>query len=308
MALRMIEFQAEQILSTDYFSKANWPASEGENLFFSLQGELLFDAAKIIAIAAYPMAKDLRPNRPAHSFSRALIAWMFRTARKRSYIGRLPKWVTEFKAQQMNGRIRAGISRIDYRLKGYLTFMDVENLQSEEEQMKAGIMPGITMRSSEDFSRMQISIRVDAHQLPPAWKVSMTKKSSPTRAKEIDAFKSKSRVIQSSFRSVISRHRKAFGRGSGDLESDYKNIYNRYIRTIFPVLHIMPTLHEAMIEIRARNQGRKISEVLLLLLQPEWAKEAPAKIAKSENLAILRVRNLGFPFCSCRLIRLRPAG
>jgi hypothetical protein len=289
-------------LSDDYFSIAAWPCCEVKSIVLPLPSHLVARAAKIIAVVAYPSDEELLPNASAQKFSDAMLAWMFRAAKARGKIGALPSWVSELKAQQMRGRISRGIQRLHYRLVSYLTIVEAATVAVENDQIADGVIPGFTLRWSEDFS--QFSIVLQSHtekMLPDLWRSARTAVTPDRKAApEISTIGS----LSPSLRASILRHRKAFKAGAGDPNIECQNIYNRHLRTLFPVHHIMSVLYGAVLRIQKNDERAQADPIQMLLRRPEWATNAPNEIAERLPLSIWKLRSLGIPICNCRMVHL----
>jgi hypothetical protein len=287
-----------------YFKTECWPTNEVKRISLPLPNNLVARAAKIMAVAAYPKDRELNQEGPAHEFSQAMLAWMFRGAKALGKINQLPPWVAAIKTQQMNGRFNRGCRRLHYRLISFLTFQEAIASVGENQNVRGGMIPGFTIRSSEDFSQWAITFQPHTEaMIPDLWQAAKSgQKARGTRRDRGGFPTSMPGTLRSSFRAAILRHRKAFGVGSGDPDLDYKNIYNRHLRLLFPVLPIMSVLHSEFLRVKRDRPNVNLAEALLMA--PEWAESAPSRIRERAPVSILQMRLLKIPVCDCRLICL----
>lgn len=293
-------------LTDKYFALERWPRKPVKPIVLPALNNLVARAAKIIAIAAYPRDAELAKGGPANKFSDAMLAWMFRGAKALNKIQHLPPWIADIKTQQMKNRFGAGVYRLHYRLTSYLALLDAEMAEIERQHLRDGVIPGFTVRYSEDFSRIGITFQSYTEQiLPELWR-SARRGGDASRKKDIFPSATPG-AISSSLQAAILRHRKAFHATYGDSDVVYRNIYNRHMKPTFPVFHIMEVLHGAMKMSVRPNEERVKDPIQRLLLNPVWADEAPAIIAKRASWAVHRLRMLKIPICDCRLVHF-PSG
>jgi hypothetical protein len=283
----------------------NQPQQKKNKIELPLPRHLVARAAKIIAIAAYPVDSELREGGPAHKFSQAMLAWMFRAAKANGKIDRLPDCVAALKVQQMKNRFSAGIGRLHYRIVSYRTMLDALLIATEKDHLADGVIPGFTVRYSEDFDRVQIQFQPHTESILPAMWKSARGRAMPQTEKATEFPTGAPGSASSSLKAAVLRHRKAFKSGSRDPDLFYINVYNRYLKILFPVFPIISVLEEAMREVVMENQKRAKSPVQSLLLQPKWAEGAPEQIRKRIPSAIQFMRRLGIEMSSSRLIHLK---
>jgi len=267
---------------------------------------LVARAAKLIAVAAYPKDRELADGGAAHHFFNAMMAQMFRAAKASQRIDQLPSWVSDIKIQQMRNRIRAGSHRLHFRLVSYLTILDAETISVEHDHLADNIIPGFTVRQSEDFRSVSISLRIPLEAVPNEWKGEPRLRPDRRRAEEFPP--ADPGCLSPSLKAAILRHRKPFHASSGDPDTVYTNIYNRHVRPTFPVVHIMSVLHDAMRAATKPGEREVIDIIPRLLFDPRWAESAPKKIADRSAMAVRGLRGLGIPFCECRLVDISQTG
>jgi hypothetical protein len=292
-------------LIADYFSLSCWPRNEARRIVMPAPDNLVARAAKLIAVAAYPKDRELDVGGAAHHFFNAMMAQMFRAAKASQRIDQLPTWVSDIKTQQMRNRIRSGSYRLHFRLMSYLTILDAETISVEHDHLADNIIPGFTVRQSEDFRSVNISLRIPLETISNEWKDEQRR--SPERRQTEEFPSAEPGFLSPSLKAAILRHRKPFHASSGDADTVYTNIYNRHVRPTFPVVHIMSVLHDAM-RAATKPGEREVRDIIpRLLLNPHWAESAPDKIADRSAMAVRGLRGLGIPFCECRLVDISQA-
>ena len=290
----------------NYFSTVRWPKQEAKKIILPLPSNSVSRAAKIIAVAAYPREAELRQNGPGHNFYLSMMAWMYRGAKVRGKIGRLPKWAAKIKWQQVRNRCAAGERRLIFQFLSYLTISEASLIAIEKDHLKRGVIPGFTIRYSEDFGHIAIVFQSHTEEmLPQMWASAKRQSSSRVSDKKKIRFPNlRPGSIPASLRSAIMRHRKSFAVGAGDADIEYQNIYNRRIRVCFPVYHVVRILHRTLMKNPQNMSGPVANPVQQLLLSPGWAKDAPSEIASGAKWAVHTLRELDIPICECRLIGL----
>jgi hypothetical protein len=159
-------------------------------------------------------------------------------------------------------------------------------LISHRQAAQAGVGQALFISLSPDFSRMKIDMRV----------------------REVDNGLSFGGVVpevsSASLRAAIISHREAFGKGRGDPQEEYVNIYNRQIRPVLPLFSLLLAVWQAYMSKAIEAHERKLGPLDILTLQPEWAERLDTSVQAHQGRAIWMLRNIRIPICSCRMLEI----
>jgi len=253
----------------------------------------LANAARAIAIAAYPNIKDHVRGGKAETYSRALLANIVRISKSLGDMDELPQWAKEMRVESMQRHLSTG-----YRnLMRALTIRDLINsaqtMKAQLDQHRLGETVTFTLRYSPDLE----SVKIDIPLTPTVSGYILSGRVPDTKL--------------ASLRAAILYHQPALQKFQGpavktdgrDSEVDYQNVYNRYVRPALFAQHIVQVVWEQITDSIEQASERGLSVDELLMRQPEWAIDIHTKTAQGLGSAIYGMRLLGVSSCWCEMVR-----
>lgn len=253
----------------------------------------LINAARAIAVSAYPSPVYHRPNGKADKYSRALVAYMFRVAKLIGNIKNLPPWVARMKMETMQGHLLTG-SRNLYRA---ITIRDVINsalvMKSQYDTRVNGRKSTFNLNYSPNLRKISIDIPFE---------------------ETVSGYILSGRIPDTrlaSLRAAILYHRQALMPFQGpalnldghDPELDYQNLYNRHVRPALFAQHIVQVVWEAASDCLREAAERGMAIDQLLMRKAVWATDIHRSTARRMGVALLAMRELGVPSCECAMVR-----
>ncbi len=201
-------------------------------------------------------------------------------------LDRLPPWAGALKLETMRGRIPRGRGRLFYALAALQTINDAVDRVEERRANLAGERRTFSLRYSPVFAKVVISIPIQK---------------SPGGCELIGSVP-ESR--HSSPRASIIEHRQAFGKGGGDEQEEYVNIFNRHIRPMVPMLGLALVVWDAWMAKAREATERELGPADILMFQPEWAEKLPEKVRERQGTAIYLLHEIGQSACCCRMLEI----
>jgi hypothetical protein len=249
------------------------------------------NAARAIAVSAYPRPEHLTRGGKAERYSAALIAYMFRISKLVGKLDRLPEWVSDFKAESMQRNLDTGLRNLSRAFVVRDLIHSAENMQSQLEKQKRGEKVTFTMNYKRDLSGFELEM--------PLMKVA-------------EGYVLSGKIPETklaSLRAAILYHRPALQRFEGpgtkseerDQNYDYQNTYNRYVRPALSVQHIVQVVWEVAIKYSKEASHRKLPIDQILMRKAEWADKIHIKTAAKAPGAVYGMKSLGIPSCWCAL-------
>ena len=205
-----------------------WPTTPKNARVFSVEDNTVIAAAQALALLAYLVPKEQIYDGPAHKFSGAILADLFRSSTSLGQREALPTWVSAIKPEAMRGRMRRGLVRLSHTFAALQTILEAVSLAEDKRARLAGERQTFSIRSSSNFSSRVITIPIQDTPHGPLLAGAVPD------------------VRASSLRSAIVAHREAFGKGYGDEQEEYVNIYNRHVRPVFHVLALAMVVWESL--------------------------------------------------------------
>lgn len=251
------------------------------------------NAARAIAVCAYPDVKYHKKNGKAVKYSTALLAREIRYSKQLGRIDRLPVWAKEMRSEAMERLLLSGHRNL---MKAF-TIRDLINsaqiMQMQRNDRLQGRRSTFAMHYSEDLSGIEINVPIE---------------------KTADGYILSGSIPDTklaSLRAAILYHQAALRPFQGpavtadgrDQEYDYQNVYTRSIRPALFAQHIVQVVWEAATDLADEAVERDISIDEILMLKPEWASDIYSKTNSGIGLAIHNTRNLGVACCWCEMLR-----
>lgn len=251
------------------------------------------NAAKAIAITAYPEPQQLRPDGKAHKYADALIAYLFRVSQLRGDIERLPPWVATLKFERMVDRLRTGnrcllraLLTRNLILSVLLSRIQHSSHTSEERSL-------LSARFSDDLELMELSLF--AQETPKGFLLA-------GRVPEDAA---------SSVRQAMIRHKTALQKFAApertkepDEEDFYRNMLKREVRPALRVAHITQLVWEAANKYRREYLEREIQLDQLLMRKAAWADDLYGRAKHYEPMAAQIILHIEPKTTSPTLVRI----
>lgn len=92
--------------------KQGWNIQPNAIRYIPSSTNAAINAARAIAVSAYPRPEHLVSGGKAERYSAALIAYMFRISKLIGSLDRLPEWVASFKAESMQRNLDSGLRNL----------------------------------------------------------------------------------------------------------------------------------------------------------------------------------------------------
>lgn len=253
----------------------------------------LVNAARAIAVSAYPNPHYHVRGGKAEKYSVALLAYISRTSRLMDEVDSLPPWVTNIRVDSMERHLSTG----RWNLMRALTIRDLINsavvMKSQHNHHLNGEKTTFTMQYLPDLSGMNIKVPIE---------------------KTVSGYILSGCIPDTklaSLRAAILYHRPALERFQGpavtedgpDSEGDYQNVYNRHVRPALFAQHIVQVVWEQTMNFLDEANERDIAIDQILMRKAEWASDIQIKTAKGLGTAIFRMRQLGVSSCWCEMVR-----
>jgi hypothetical protein len=253
----------------------------------------LVNAARAIAVAAYPSPVHHQRGGRAEKYSYALLAYMMRVSKLIGDLETLPPWVAKLRAGSMQSLLNSGARNLERAF----TIRDLINsaiiMKTQNDLYKKKQKATFTMNFRPDLSGLELEIPFEK-----------------TVAGYILAGKIPNTQL-ASLRAAILYHRPALSRYEGpavnpegrDDEFDYQNTYIRYVRPALYAQHITQIVWESATRYLDESLERKISIDQILMRKAEWARDIHIKTAECMPTYVFTMRELGVPSCWCEMIR-----
>lgn len=293
-------FLCEARLTANLFDKilrrSGWNVVPQTEIVIPSSQSAVANAAKAIAICAYPQPTQLRIGGKAHKYAQALLAYIFRASQWVGELKHLPSWTKEIKAEAMWDRLSTGHERLIRSFVVRDLISSALAIQTQNYAAERGELSTFTIQYSADLKSVKIKIPV---------------KQTETGVMLTGKILSKSR---NSLREAVKRHRAALLPFAGpsprieglDDEGFYQNSLNRLIRPTLQVSHIHQIVWEAANRYRKESDERSLPIDQILMRKANWADDMYRKANQNELTAILNMRELGIAGCSCKLVHLGP--
>ena len=276
--------------------RSGWNITPQDETIIPSSQNAVANAAKAIAICAYPQLDQLRLGGKAHKYANALLAYMFRVSQWVGDLQELPSWVHEVKAKSMRVRLSTGHDRLIRSFVVRDLISSALTIKTQNYAAKRGELSTFTIQYSADLKGVKIEIPVKQTEVG----VLLTGK-----------VLSKSR---NSLRDAVKRHKAALLPFAGlsprieglDDEGFYQNSLNRIIRPTLQVSHILQIVWEAANRYRKESNERGLPIDQILMRKATWAEDIYERANQNAPIAILNMRELGISTCNCKLVHLGP--
>lgn len=288
---------SEESIFDKVLKEQGWNISPQAEIIIPSSTRAVVNAAKAMAICAYPQTDKLGNGGKAHKYFEALMAYAFRAAKWTGRIDRLPRSATKLKIERMWDRLGSGNRNL---LRSFLIRDLIHSVifaKTQNEKSKRGELSTFTLSFSPDLHNFVIKIPIDRDEA-----------GNHILCGEVPAYE------RSSLRAAIRKHSPALSYFAGpspriegpDEELFYQNTLNRYVRPTLQALHILQVVWEAAIKFREEAIERGLPIDQILIRKADWAKDLHARTLGYERIAIFDMRELGIPSCSCRLVHIGP--
>lgn len=276
--------------------KGYWNLLPQEEIKIPSSRNALANAAKAIAICAYPQRSQLKSGAKAHKYAQALLAYMFRVSQWVGELEQLPPWAAELKAEHMRERLATGHDRLirSFVIRDLISSALTIKLQNDA--AVRGDHSTFLLQYSSDLKNVKIEIPL---------------KKEEGGYRLIGKAPSKQRA---SLREAVTRHKQALMPFAGisprieglDDEYFYQNALNRFIKPTLQISHILQVVWEAATKYRREAEQRKLPIDQILMRKATWAENIDVRAAQVAATAIFNMRELGINSCSCKLVHIGP--
>jgi hypothetical protein len=254
----------------------------------------LINAARALAISAYPQSMHLQKGGKAEKYADALLAYMVRVALWNGKVDRLFDWARDIKAEDMRERLRAGHRQLIRHLCVREIIASALSNRVLTRSFRENGAIAFQIKYAPDFSTMafQFTTRRTDDGL-------VLGGGSP-------------KPQLKSLREAIRYHAPALMKFEGpsprlegtDEEARYQNAMNRLIRPALRTWHIRQVVWEAATELLQESDDREIPIDQLLVRQPEWATQIHQESEKRVPMLLLVIQELGLSIKPVELVRL----
>jgi hypothetical protein len=276
--------------------RSGWNTRPEKEITIPSSSNPLVNAARAIAICAYPQKSQLNRDGKAHKYSDALLAYTARAAQWTGHVEHIPPWARKLKAEKMWTRLKTGHHNLmrSFVLRDLIASALIRKFQNDRAQ--EGERSTFTIKFSPDLTRATIDIPLKETKYGPILCGTI-----PEQEK-------------SSLRAAIADHKVALEPYAGissriegpDDELFYQNTLNRLVRPTLQIAHILDIVWKAATEFREEAQQRRLPIDQILMRKATWAADIHAQTIKNEWIACSNMRELGIQSCSCKLIHLGP--
>jgi hypothetical protein len=253
----------------------------------------LVNAARAIAVAAYPHPIYHQRGGKAERYSYALLAYIMRVSKLIGDLEGLPPWVASLRTTSMQGLLNSGLRNLERAFTIRDLISSALIMKNQHELHKKGKMATFTMNFRPDLSGLNLEIPLER-----------------TVAGYILAGKIPDTHL-SSLRAAILYHRPALAKYEGpavkadgrDEEYDYQNVYTRHVKPALYAQHIVQIVWEAATQYLDESRDRNIAIDQILMRKAEWARNIHLKTQEYMPNYIHVTRELGVPSCWCEMLR-----
>ncbi len=282
--------------SHDFFNKAlrraSWNTTPQEAIVIPSSINAVENAAKAIAICAYPQTSQLRIGGKAHKYANALVAYMFRVSQWVGELDELPPLARKIKAEWMWDRLETGHENLMRSFVIRDLISSALNIKTQNDAAARGERTTFSLQYSADLQSVKIEIPVQSRD---------------GKLQLVGKMPSKSRA---SLREAVKKHKIALLPFAGvsprieglDEEYFYQNTLNRFIRPTLQTGHILQIVWEAATKFRNEGAKRKLPIDQILMRKAVWADNIQRRAADNAGVAILNMRELGVGACACKLV------
>lgn len=283
-------------ISDKALQRLGWNTSPQNEIAIPSSHNAVINAAKAIAICAYPQTTQLRPGGKAHKYANALLAYMYRVSRWVGKLDELPPLARSIKTELMWDRLRTGHENLMRSFVIRDLISSALNIKARNDAVDRGEKITFSLQYSPDLQTVKIEIPV---QRTEAGLYLPGKTPSKNRASLREAVKNH-KIALLPFTGVSPRIE-----GTDD-EYFYQNTLNRFIRPTLQTSHILQVVWEAATKFREEFAERKLPMDQILMRKAIWATDIHARSIKNAGTAIFNMHELGISACSCKLVHLGP--
>jgi hypothetical protein len=253
----------------------------------------LVNAARAIAVCAYPHPKNHGPNGKATKYSASLIAYIFRVAKLVGKTEKLPAWIAEIKVESMERHLFTGSRNLHRAFAIRDIINSAVTMKIQHNDKLKGRKSTFLLNYSPDLKSMSIKIPLE----------------DTVSGYILSGCVPDTKIA--SLRAAILYHRPALARFEGpavksdgrDSELDYQNVYNRHVRPAMFAQHIVQEVWERATDYLDESLERGLPIDQILMRKAVWATDIHRKTAKGMGAAILTMRELGVPSCACSMVQ-----
>lgn len=289
--------RAEEVAEFDkVLQEQHWNIGPRKEIVIPSSLNPLANAAKAIAISAYPQRESLKRGGKAHKYFEALIAYVFRVSQWTGGTKKLPSHVIELKIERMWARLRTGHKNLlrSFAVRDLIASALINKVQHEA--ARRGQRSAFTMDFSPDLRTTTFTFSIKetdqgtllVGEIPPDG--------------------------PDSLRSAINAYRSALASFAGpspriegpDEEAFYQNTLTRFVRPTMQTAHIRQIVWEATNQYREESTERKLPIDQILMRKAVWAADVHLNSEKKAWWAIRNMIELGLSSCSCSLVHIGP--
>jgi len=273
--------------------KQHWNLIPKDRYVIPSSHNSLVNAARAIAVAAYPSPKNHLKGGKAQRYSAALLAYIFRVSKLQGRIEVLPEWVANFRHSSMLDILSSGLRNLSRSFTIREIIHSALIMKEQNDRKLRGEKATFTLGYRPDLSAVDLEIPLE---------------------QTVEGYVLAGKIPDTelaSLRAAILHHRPALARFSGpattidgrDEEYDYQNAYNRHVRPALFAQHIVQVVWEAAGEFLDESIEREISIDQILMRKAEWARDIHTTTNKYLAGQIFMARNLGVKCCWCEMTR-----
>jgi hypothetical protein len=273
--------------------KQNWNIQPKSKYSIPSSHNPLVNAARAIAVAAYPHPSYHQQGGKAERYSYALLAYIMRVSKLMGDLETLPPWAANLRATSMQGLLNSGLRNLwrAFTIRDLISSALI--MKNQNDLHKKGERSTFTMNFKPDLSGLDLEIPIEK-----------------TVAGYILAGKIPDTHL-SSLRAAILYHRPALARFEGpavkedghDKEYDYQNVYTRHVKPALYAQHIVQIVWEAATQHIEESRDRNIPIDQILMRKAEWARDIHLRTREYMPSYIHVTRDLGVPSCWCEMLR-----
>lgn len=273
--------------------KQGWNIWPEERFSIPSSTDPLLNAARAIAVSAYPKPQQHYRGGKAEKYSVALLAEIYRILKQSGRLKKLPAWTTEFRVASMERHLNSGYRNPmrAFTIRNLINSAAI--MKQQHEQHLRGEKATFTIQYSPDLLSLTIDIPIE---------------------KSVSGYILSGRIPDTklaSLRAAILYHRSALSRFEGpakkkdghDPEIDYQNAYTRYVRPALFSQHIVQLVWEQANRYLEEANRSELPIDQVLMRKADWASDIHLKTLERMGPAIHQMKELGVPSCWCKMVR-----
>jgi hypothetical protein len=273
----------------------DWPLLPKAEVKFATSHDPCLNAALAISLCAYPQSHQITKNGKAAKYYFSLLAYLARIEKMQGYADRLPEWAKNVKPRNMQSTLDTGVNH----LRRSLVIRSV---------IFSALFDSIQNRNAKSKMEQSFSFNFNADLVELKMEFPLEKTGDHYR----HVGKIPNTVRGSLWQSVM-YHLPAIRDHMGIQSStrprddvvDCQNIFKRYINPVFSVLPILNIVWQEIEKSHDESIERNIAIDQILMRHAVWAKDLSKNTTSGAATMIHVIRQLGIPFCDCRLVHLR---